>query len=150
MIYLLQSTSRMPPHEQLYISDVADDGFYYQTSHRCNAKTWNAHDVAVKYVDEYSRGSRTGDAAYTKHEVLELSDKDWFECKLKGRIEKDDDCEIEDCGCELCAEYIVENGTLSDQYERHLQWKKDNPEQSEALSEHVKELVEGIMNKEIV
>lgn len=149
MIYLLQSTSRMPPHEQMYINELnaIDESFYYQTSHKCNAKVWGSLEAATKYSDLNSRGGKEG-SAYSKHIVVEVSDKDWFAIKLKGRVEKAEyDPEIEDCGCDVCAEYIGENGTMSDQFARHEQWKKDNPEESNALGEHVKALVKGIMEK---
>ena len=151
MIYLLQSMSRMPPHEQMYISDVnaIDNSFYYHTSHLCNAKTWDTFGVAVKYADLNSRGGKEG-SAYSKHKVIEISDKDWFEIKLKGegpRVERDH--EIEDCGCDVCAEYIAENGTMSEQFANHEQWVKDNPEASKAMDEYIKAGLDAIMNGEV-
>jgi len=155
MIYLLRTSSNTPPHYSLFINDFREDNkFYYHTGEITGAYVWSSFDEAQAFADKNSRGG-PDDQGYAKHKVMSIEDKTWFEYKLKGRtgfsstewMEENEDL-AEDCGCSVCARRIATHGTYADQIAQHEQWKKDNPEESAAMSEYLEEQINSIMSGE--
>lgn len=144
MKYLLRTTMRTPPHSWLYITHFNENGFYYHSSNKCDAHVWNTEAEAIEFRNAHSRGG-TESSAYTKHEVIAIFGKDWFYIKLEGKDNASDgyDPDIEDCGCDLCRDYIAENGTMSEQIAMHKRWTEKHPVESKALREEFDKMFEA-------